>query len=162
MAILINKDTRIVTQGITGKTGEFHTEQCIAYAYGKDCFVAGVTPGKAGQVVQGVPVLDTVAEAKAQYGVNASVIYVPPRFAAAAIDEAIRQPGFATRFRYRQNSDDTLVLIQNSTDKPRVQSDFDTCLHTEFFEDQFGDFRIVDGPSRILGDLTAARRKFLQ
>ena len=78
MAILINKDTRIVTQGITGKTGEFHTEQCIAYAYGKDCFVAGVTPGKAGQVVQGVPVLDTVAEAKAQYGVNASVIYVPP------------------------------------------------------------------------------------
>lgn len=89
MSILINKDTRIVTQGITGNTGEFHTEQCLAYAHGKDCFVAGVTPGKGGQEVLGVPVLDTVAEAKAQYGVNASVIYVPPRFAAAAIDEAV-------------------------------------------------------------------------
>ena len=89
MSILINKDTRIVTQGITGNTGEFHTEQCLDYAFGKDCFVAGVTPGKGGQTVQGVPVLDTVAEAKARHGVNASVIYVPPRFAAAAIDEAV-------------------------------------------------------------------------
>ena len=89
MSILINKDTRIVTQGITGNTGEFHTKQCLEYAYGKDCFVAGVTPGKGGLEVQGVPVLNTVAEAKQQHGVNASVIYVPPRFAAAAIDEAV-------------------------------------------------------------------------
>jgi len=89
MSILINKDTRIVTQGITGNTGEFHTTQCLDYAFGKDCFVAGVTPGKEGQEVQGVPVYNTVADAKSQHGVNASVIYVPPRFAAAAIDEAV-------------------------------------------------------------------------
>ena len=89
MSILINKESRIVTQGITGNTGEFHTTQCLDYAFGRDCFVAGVTPGKAGQTVQGVPVLNTVAEAKEQHGVNASVIYVPPRFAAAAIDEAV-------------------------------------------------------------------------
>lgn len=89
MSILINKDTRVVTQGITGNTGEFHTTQCLDYAQGRDCFVAGVTPGKGGQEVQGVPVLNTVAEAKEQYGVNTSVIYVPPRFAAAAIDEAV-------------------------------------------------------------------------
>ncbi len=89
MAILINKETRIVTQGITGNTGEFHTTQCLQYAAGKDCFVAGVTPGKAGQEVQGVPVYNTVQDAKAQHGVNASVIYVPPCFAAAAINEAV-------------------------------------------------------------------------
>lgn len=89
MSILINKNTRIVTQGITGNTGEFHTEQCLAYANGSDCFVAGVTPGKGGQQVQGVPVYDSVAQAKEKHGVNASVIYVPPRFAAAAIDEAV-------------------------------------------------------------------------
>ncbi len=89
MSILINKDTRIVTQGITGNTGEFHTTQCLDYAYGRDCFVAGVTPGKEGQEVQGVPVYNTVQDAKEKHGVNASVIYVPPRFAAAAIDEAI-------------------------------------------------------------------------
>ena len=89
MSILINKDTRIVTQGITGKTGEFHTTQCLDYAYGRDCFVAGVTPGKEGQTVQGVPVYNSVKDAKEQHDVNASVIYVPPRFAAAAIDEAV-------------------------------------------------------------------------
>ena len=89
MSILINKETRIVTQGITGNTGEFHTTQCLEYAYGKDCFVAGVTPGKEGQKVQGIPVYNTVVDAKERHGVNASVIYVPPRFAAAAIDEAV-------------------------------------------------------------------------
>ncbi len=89
MSILINKDTRIVTQGITGNTGEFHTTQCLEYAHGRDCFVAGVTPGKEGQEVQGVPVYNTVKDAKEQHGVNASVIYVPPRFAASAIDEAV-------------------------------------------------------------------------
>jgi len=89
MSILINKDTRVVTQGITGKTGAFHTKNCLEYALGRDTFVAGVTPGKAGQSVEGVPVFDTVVEARAQTGVNTSVIYVPPRFAATAIDEAI-------------------------------------------------------------------------
>jgi len=89
MSILINKDTRVVTQGITGKTGAFHTKNCLEYALGRDTFVAGVTPGKAGQSIEGVPVFDTVEEARAQTGVNTSVIYVPPRFAASAIDEAI-------------------------------------------------------------------------
>ncbi len=89
MSILINKDTRVVTQGITGKTGEFHTTQCLNYAFGRDCFVAGVTPGKEGQEVQGIPVYNSVADAKEMHKINASVIYVPPRFAAAAIDEAV-------------------------------------------------------------------------
>jgi succinyl-CoA synthetase alpha subunit len=89
MSILIDKNARVVTQGITGKTGLFHTKNCLAYALGRECFVAGVTPGKGGQVVEGVPVFNTVAEARAQTGVNVSVIYVPPAFAAAAIDEAV-------------------------------------------------------------------------
>ncbi len=89
MSILINKDSRVVTQGITGKTGQFHTHHSLAYAFGKDCYVAGVTPKKGGQEVEGIPVYDTVAEAKAATGCNVSVIYVPPPFAAAAIDEAV-------------------------------------------------------------------------
>lgn len=89
MAILIDKNSRVVTQGITGKTGHFHTKHSVEYAFGKDCYVAGVTPGKAGQEVEGVPVYDTVQEAKEQTGCNVSVIYVPPPFAAAAIDEAV-------------------------------------------------------------------------
>ena len=89
MSILINKDSRVVTQGITGKTGAFHTKHSIDYAFGKQAYVAGVTPGKAGQEVGGVPVYDSVKEAKAQTGCNVSVIYVPPTFAAAAIDEAV-------------------------------------------------------------------------
>jgi succinyl-CoA synthetase alpha subunit len=89
MAILINKNTRVMTQGITGKTGQFHTQQCLNYAFGKECFVAGVTPKKGGQSFEGVPIFDTVKEAKEQTGANASVIYVPPPFAAAAIDEAV-------------------------------------------------------------------------
>ena len=89
MSILIDKNSRVLTQGMTGKTGMFHTEKCIEYAFGKDCFVAGVTPGKGGQDVLGVPVYDNVAEAKEQTGANVSVIYVPPKFAAAAIDEAV-------------------------------------------------------------------------
>ncbi len=89
MSILINKDSRVVTQGITGKTGMFHTHHSIAYANGKNCYVAGVTPKKGGQVVEGVPVYDSVAEAKAETNCNVSVIYVPPPFAAAAIDEAV-------------------------------------------------------------------------
>jgi succinyl-CoA synthetase alpha subunit len=89
MSILIDKESRVVTQGITGKTGEFHTKYCVEYALGKSCFVAGVTPGKGGQQVEGIPVYDTVQEAKDTTGANVSVIYVPPRFAAAAIDEAV-------------------------------------------------------------------------
>ena len=89
MAILINKNTRVMTQGITGKTGQFHTTQCLNYAFGRECFVAGVTPKKGGQEFEGVPIFDTVKEAKEQTGANASVIYVPPPFAAAAIDEAV-------------------------------------------------------------------------
>jgi succinyl-CoA synthetase alpha subunit len=89
MSILINKDSRVVTQGITGKTGMFHTHHSIAYANGKDCYVAGVTPKKGGQVVEGVPVYNTVAEAKQATGCNVAVNYVPPPFAAAAIDEAV-------------------------------------------------------------------------
>ena len=89
MAILINKNTKVITQGITGKTGQFHTHACAAYANGKNCFVGGVTPGKGGQDFEGIPIFNTVAEAKAATAANASVIYVPPPYAAAAIDEAV-------------------------------------------------------------------------
>ena len=89
MAILIDKNTRVITQGITGKTGAFHTRHCREYAGGEQCFVAGVNPKKAGQDFEGVPVFATVAEAREQTGANASVIYVPPPFAAGAIEEAV-------------------------------------------------------------------------
>ena len=89
MAILIDKNTRVITQGITGKTGAFHTRHCREYASGEQCFVAGVNPKKAGQDFEGVPVFATVAEAREQTGANASVIYVPPPFAAGAIEEAV-------------------------------------------------------------------------
>jgi succinyl-CoA synthetase alpha subunit len=89
MSILINKNTRVITQGITGKTGMFHTKMCKEYAFGADCFVAGVTPKKGGQQYEGIPIYESVKDAKAATGANASVIYVPPPFAAAAIDEAV-------------------------------------------------------------------------
>ncbi len=89
MSILINKDTRVVTQGITGKTGQFHTRMCRDYANGAACFVAGVHPSKAGQDFEGIPIYGSVKEAKERAGVNASVIYVPPAGAAAAIWEAV-------------------------------------------------------------------------
>lgn len=89
MSILINKDTRVMTQGITGKTGQFHTRMCREYANGKNCFVAGVNPKKAGEDFEGVPIYGSVKDAKEQTGANASVIYVPPPFAAAAIWEAV-------------------------------------------------------------------------
>lgn len=78
-----------MTQGITGKTGQFHTRMCKEYANGAECFVAGVTPGKGGQDFEGTPIYNTVADAKAATGATVSVIYVPPPFAAAAIDEAV-------------------------------------------------------------------------
>jgi succinyl-CoA synthetase alpha subunit len=89
MSILINKNTRVMTQGMTGKVGQFHTLHSKNYANGANCFVAGVTPGKAGQSYEGIPVYNSVAEARAQTGATVSVIYVPPPFAAAAIDEAV-------------------------------------------------------------------------
>jgi len=89
MSILIDKNTRVMTQGMTGKVGQFHTQNCIAYANGANCFVAGVTPKKGGQNFEGVPIYDSVLEAKQQTGATVSVIYVPPPFAAAAIDEAV-------------------------------------------------------------------------
>src|SRR4029077_14728785 len=89
MAILINKNTRVVTQGITGKTGQFHTKMGKEYANGKNCYVAGVTPKKGGQSYEGIPIFETVKEAKQQTGATVSVIYVPPPGAAAAIDEAV-------------------------------------------------------------------------
>jgi len=89
MSIIIDKHTKVITQGITGKTGGFHTRMCRDYANGRDCFVAGVNPKKAGENFEGIPIFGTVAEAKARTGANVSVVYVPPPFAAAAIDEAV-------------------------------------------------------------------------
>ncbi|HET9577922.1 MAG TPA: succinate--CoA ligase subunit alpha [Usitatibacter sp.] len=89
MSILINKDTKVITQGITGKTGQFHTKMSREYANGKSCYVAGVTPGKGGQDFEGIPIYNSVKEAKDATGATVSVIYVPPPYAAAAIDEAV-------------------------------------------------------------------------
>jgi succinyl-CoA synthetase alpha subunit len=89
MSILIDKNTRVMTQGITGKTGQFHTKMSQAYANGPNCYVAGVNPKKPGESYEGIPIFASVAEAKKQTGANVSVIYVPPPFAAAAIDEAV-------------------------------------------------------------------------
>lgn len=85
MAILIGKNTKVITQGITGKSGLFHTEQCLEYG---SKFVGGVTPGKGGQEILGLPVFDTVYEAKKILGCTASMIFVPAPFAADAILEA--------------------------------------------------------------------------
>ena len=86
MSILINKDTKVICQGITGKVGEFHTRGCLEYG---TKMVGGVTPGKGGQEVAGLPVFDTVVQAKEQTGATATMIFVPPPFAADAILEAI-------------------------------------------------------------------------
>ena len=85
MSILVNKSTKVVTQGITGATGQFHTRACRDYG---TQMVAGVTPGKGGSDFDGIPIFDTVSQAVAATGANASVIYVPPPFAADAIMEA--------------------------------------------------------------------------
>lgn len=85
MAIWVNKNTKVITQGITGKAGSFHTEQCLAYG---SQFVGGVTPGKGGQTTLGIPVFDTVYDAKKATGCSASLIFVPPPYAADAILEA--------------------------------------------------------------------------
>jgi succinyl-CoA synthetase alpha subunit len=85
MAVLVNENTRLLVQGITGREGGFHTQQAVAYG---TKVVAGVTPGKGGASVDGIPVFNTVREAKEKTGANASVIFVPPPFAADAIMEA--------------------------------------------------------------------------
>jgi succinyl-CoA synthetase alpha subunit len=86
MSVLVDKSTRVICQGITGAQGTFHTEQAVAYG---TRMTAGVTPGKGGQTAVGLPVFDTVLEAKEKAGADASVIYVPPPFAADSILEAI-------------------------------------------------------------------------
>lgn len=85
MSIFVDENTRLLVQGITGKEGSFHTRQCLEYGTN---VVAGVTPGKGGQDINGVPVFNTVAEAVEQTGANCSMIFVPPPFAADAICEA--------------------------------------------------------------------------
>ena len=85
MSILVDQKTRVVVQGLTGKEGRFHAEQCMGYG---THVVAGVTPGKGGQEVLGLPVYDAVAEAVTKQGANCSLIFVPPRGAADAIAEA--------------------------------------------------------------------------
>jgi succinyl-CoA synthetase alpha subunit len=85
VSVLVGKDTRLLVQGITGKEGTFHTRQAVEYG---TQVVAGVTPGKGGQDADGIPVFDTVAQAVAETGANASVIFVPPPFAADAIMES--------------------------------------------------------------------------
>jgi succinyl-CoA synthetase alpha subunit len=85
VSIFVNKDTKVVTQGITGSTGQFHTRACKEYG---TQMVAGVTPGKGGTDFEGIPIFDTVNQAVAATGANVSVIYVPPPFAADAIMEA--------------------------------------------------------------------------
>lgn len=85
MAILVSKQTRVLTQGMTGATGQFHTRACREYG---TRMVAGVTPGKGGSSFEGIPIFDTVSKAVAETGANASVIYVPPPFAADAMIEA--------------------------------------------------------------------------
>lgn len=92
MSILVHRQTRIICQGITGKAGLFHSQQCRAYAAehrpGEDVFVGGVTPGKGGTTVDGFPVFDSVDEARRKTGANCSLIFVPPPFAGDAILEA--------------------------------------------------------------------------
>src|SRR5881398_633855 len=85
MSVLVDKNTRLVVQGLTGKEGTFHTKQMVEYGTN---VVAGVTPGKGGTTHEGIPVFNTVADAVSDAGANASVIYVPPAFAADAIMEA--------------------------------------------------------------------------
>jgi succinyl-CoA synthetase alpha subunit len=86
LSILVDRDTRLVVQGITGREGTFHTQQCVAYG---TKVVAGVTPGKGGTRHEGIPVFNTVAEAMEKEGANAAVIFVPPAFAADAMMEGI-------------------------------------------------------------------------
>ncbi len=89
MSILIHRHTRVITQGITGKTGQFHPRNGLVYGFGRECFVAGVHPLKGGQSFEGIPIFAGVAEAAQATGADTSVIYVPPAGAAGAIREAV-------------------------------------------------------------------------
>ena len=89
MSVYISAASRVITQGITGRTGRLYTERCLHYAAGRECFVAGVHPAKAGQEIFGLPIYASVREAAAATGATVSVIYVPPAAAAAAIMEAV-------------------------------------------------------------------------
>jgi len=89
MSILIDRNTRVMTQGITGKTGQFHTRTSRDYANGRNCFVAGVHPKRAGENFEGIPIYASVRDAKERTGASVSVIYVPPAGAAEAIWEAV-------------------------------------------------------------------------
>jgi succinyl-CoA synthetase alpha subunit len=89
MSILVNRHTKVMTQGITGNTGQFHTRTSRDYANGRACFVAGVNPKKAGESFEGIPIFGTAKDARESTGATVSVIYVPPPFAAAAIWEAV-------------------------------------------------------------------------
>lgn len=89
MAIFIDKNIKVITQGVTGKAGQIHTQNCMAYAYGKNAFVAGVNPKKAGEQILGMPIYASVKEAVQMTGATASVIYVPAVSAASAILEAV-------------------------------------------------------------------------
>ncbi len=115
-----------MTQGITGRTGQFHTRMCVDYANGKNCFVAGVNPKKPGENFEHIPIYATVKEAKQATGATVSVIYVPPPFAAAAIDEAVDAEldlviciteGIPVRdmlrTRYKMQEDKTLLIGPN-------------------------------------------------
>ncbi|MFP4429444.1 MAG: succinate--CoA ligase subunit alpha [Desulfovermiculus sp.] len=86
MSIFVNKDTKVIVQGITGREGQFHTRQCVSYGTN---VVAGSTPGKGGQEMDGIPVFDTVRQGVEATGANCSLIFVPPAFAADAILEAV-------------------------------------------------------------------------
>ena len=101
MSVLVDKNTRLIVQGITGKEGTFHTLQMIDYGTN---VVGGVTPGKGGTTHEGVPVFNTVADAVKETGANASVIYVPPAFAADAIMEAADAGSSARRLHHRRHS----------------------------------------------------------
>ena len=90
MSILIDAHTKVITQGITGKTGQFHTRMCREYANGRNCFVAGVNPKRAGEDFEGIPIFASVEDAARATGATVSVIYVPPAGAAAAILEAVQ------------------------------------------------------------------------
>ena len=103
MSILIDKNTKVICQGFTGKNGTFHSEQAIAYG---TQMVGGVSPGKGGSMHLGLPVFDTVAEARAETGCDASVIYVPPAGAADAITEADRSGSAADHLHHRGHPGD--------------------------------------------------------
>ena len=115
-----------MTQGITGKTGQFHTRMCVDYANGKNCFVAGVNPKKPGENFEHIPIYATVKEAKQATGASVSIIYVPSPFAAAAIDEAVDAEldlvicitegipvGDMLRTRYKMQEHKTLLIGPN-------------------------------------------------